>query len=777
MTDQIHRLAGLTATVTIRIDPWGIAHIRAENRDDLFFAQGWNAARDRLWQIDLARKRGLGLLAADFGPGYLAQDRAARLLLYRGDMAAEWAAYAPDAQEICTAFTQGINAYVADVLAGRLPLPPEFALLGTRPAPWQPADVVRVRSHSLTRNATSELLRARVMALMGPDLGARLDLLRRNLEPVAIPDIPEGLDLQDLDARVLRDFLLGVSPVSFSPERLAAPLAEADLWTRPTPLGEVDRIAATEGSNNWVVSGARTASGRPILCLDPHRTHVLPSVRYLVHLTMPGLDAIGAGEPMVPGISMGHNGTAAFGLTIHGHDQEDLYVYETHPDDPDLYRHGDGWARLTTLTETVPVKGHPDQTVTLQFTRHGPLLHRIPGRAFALRTVWTGPGTAPYMASLSVMRATTPPDYLAALRGWGCPSVNHIYGDTGGNILWKPSGAAPIRKGWQGLLPVPGDGRFEWQGLHDPDHTPVEANPPRGYIATANAINLPPGWDGPIPGHEWLDSSRHDFLNAALAGNDRVTLNDCAAMQTSLHSGIALGLAGRLQAAGVPAPVRALLDGFDGRLSADSAAAAFLEIWLTRHLGPAIARHLGATGAVLPLLQPCDPASVLNWMQAQEALPPDILASLDAAWADCAARMGADPKGWAWGDIHRLTLRHPLHRLAPADWSLPPVPRGGSSASPNYAGYDPASLDVLMGPSVRMLIDIGGWDNSLFVNTPGQSGLPRDPHYNDLQPLWTAGDYAPLLYSDARVESVTTRRIVLTGAGHHDAGALEQQTH
>ena len=168
--DTTHRLSGLTGEVEIRIDRWGIAHIRAGTQDDLFFAQGWNAARDRLWQIDLARKRGLGLLAGDFGPGYLEQDRASRLLLYRGDMAAEWAAYSPDAEAICMAFAAGINIYVDGVLAGDLPLPSEFALLGNIPSRWTAEDVVRVRSHSLTRNATSEVLRARVMALAGVEL-------------------------------------------------------------------------------------------------------------------------------------------------------------------------------------------------------------------------------------------------------------------------------------------------------------------------------------------------------------------------------------------------------------------------------------------------------------------------------------------------------------------------------------------------------------------------------------------------------------------------------
>ncbi|MFO1138759.1 MAG: penicillin acylase family protein [Paracoccus sp. (in: a-proteobacteria)] len=763
--DVTHRLNGLHAEVTISVDPWGIAHIRAENRDDLFFAQGWNAARDRLWQIDLARKRGLGLLAQDLGPGYLEQDRAARLFLYRGDMAAEWAAYAPDAQAICTAFAAGINAYVDGVLAGDLPLPPEFALLDCAPAHWAPGDVVRVRSHSLTRNATSELLRARVMALMGPRAGAALDLLRKDIEPFVVPAVPEGLDLGLFSDRVLRDFLLAVSPVSFARDRLEAPLADAPLWSQPTPLGEVDRIASAEGSNNWVISPARSATGRAILCLDPHRTHVLPSVRYIVHLSMPGFDAIGAGEPMVPGISMGHNGSAAFGLTIYGDDQEDIHAYELHPGDADLYRYNGGWERMQIVRETVPVRGHPGQPVELRFTRHGPVIHRTATHAFAIRTVWTLPGTAPYMASLSVMRAQNRTDYLAALRGWGCPSVNHIYGDVAGDIVWKPAGASPIRQGWQGLLPVPGDGRFEWQGLADPDDGPVEVNPPRGFIATANAMNLPPGWQGPVPGHEWLDPSRHDFLNAALAGLAKVTMQDCARLQLSVHSKIAAGLADWLRARAIPPAMRALLAGFHGDLRAESPAAAFIEIWLSRHLGPAIAGALGASAEVLPLLAPYDPPVLLRWLGAQKDLPGAIAASLDAAWRDCAGLMGADPAGWSWGAIHRLELRHPLHRLAPGAWSFPPLPRGGSGSTPNYAAYRPGDLAVTAGPSVRMLIDVGDWDASLCINTPGQSGLPGAAHYGDLQPAWAEGAYVPMLYSQAAIAGVTRQRIALLPKG------------
>lgn len=762
MTSSVqYDIQGLSADVSISIDPWGIAHIRAQNRDDLFFAQGWNAARDRLWQIDLARKRGLGLLAADFGAGYLEQDRAARLLLYRGDMAAEWAAYAPDAQEICTAFAAGINAYIGDALAGGQPMPPEFALLGNQPALWQAEDVVRVRSHSLTRNVTSEVLRAQVIAHLGNDIGVRVDLLRKDVEPAVPSDPPEGVDLDAVTARVLRDFVLATAPVSFSPERLAAPLEDAALWVQPTSLGEIDRIAAAEGSNNWVVAAHRSQSGRPILCLDPHRTHSLPSVRYIVHLSMPDFDAIGAGEAMVPGISMGHNGTAAFGLTIYGDDQEDLYCYDTHPDDPDLYRYGDGWERMEVVQEVIALRGHPDQTVELRFTRHGPVLHRDGTRAFALRTVWTAPGTAPYMASLSVMRAQSREDYLTALRGWGCPSVNHIYGDTAGDIVWKPSGAAPRRDGWTGLLPVAGDGRFEWQGLRDPDETPREINPDRGFIATANAQNLPKDWQGDWPGYEWLDPSRHDFLNAALAANAQVTLEDCAAMQLSTQSAVAAGLADWLRAQDKLRPDLAqLLAGFSGDLAVDCAAAAFVEVWLARHLGPLAARSEGATEAVLALLAPYDPPSLLRWLQGQDQLTPQIAASLDAAWADCVALLGGDSADWAWGKLHQLELRHPLHALAP-DWSHPPIPRGGSSSTPNYAAYRAQDFGVTVGPSVRMLIDIGAWDNSRFINTPGQSGDPRSPHYGDLAASWADGSYAPLLYSWAEIDKVAAQHIHL----------------
>lgn len=765
-------ISGLQSDVSINVDQWGVAHIRAENQYDLFFAQGWNAARDRLWQIDIARKRGLGLLARDFGPGYLEQDRAARLLLYRGPMAQEWQAYGPDSEAICTAFAKGINAYIDACEAGEAALPPEFALLGHKPDHWAAADVVRVRTHSLTRNAASELLRSKVMALAGAEHGAELDQLRRALSHGHIARPVDGFDPAVMTDRVLRDFNLAVSPVTFTQERLDATLDQAKLWTSVTASGEVVRASFEEGSNNWAIAAEKTATGRPILALDPHRTHVLPSIRYVVHLTMPGLDVIGAGEAMVPGISMGHNGTAAFGLTIFGADQEDIYVYDLNENDQDEYAYNGGRARFRIIQETIPVKGYPDQSVELKFTRHGPVLYKDKhnNRAFGLRSVWMDAGMAPYMASLSVMRAKTYAEYAYALEGWGCPSVNHIYADIADTIAWKPSGATPIRENWDGLLPVPGDGRYEWHGYLSPHDAPAEVNPERGFVATANAMNVPQEWAATHPaiGYEWMDSSRHDTLHAALSGDAPVSLDDCVHLQSSTLSPVAVRI--KKQLADLPQPVAGhqgwhLLQDWDGDLSANSAPAALFEVWLSKHLGLVVAEAEGAPAEVIPLLMPFDAPSIVSWLEKTTFTEQQLTAiarSLTDAWAECVSLMGADETTWAWGRIHKLYLRHPLQSFTEENWSPQPVSLGGSSSVLNLASYRLSDFAVTTGPSVRMVIDVGAWDNSLFVNNPGQSGVPGSPHYCDLLNNWREGKPVPLLYTAEKVEEATMQVIRLS---------------
>ena len=765
-----YALQGLAAPVTIRVDQWGLPHIKAEGLEDLFFAQGFNAARDRLWQIDLWRKRGLGLLAADFGPGYLMQDRAARLFLYRGDMAAEWAAYGEDAQAICTAFAAGINAGVDQVLAGQMPLPQEFALLGTQPAHWVAEDVVRIRTHCLTRNAGSELARAQVLALADPDV----DLLRVPLNPpvdAAEWAVNAGAGLPP---HALAVFELATAPVTFSADRLAAGLEEAARWSRVDPRKTVVQAPSVEGSNNWVVAGSRTASGRAIMASDPHRAHAAPSLRYMVHLTAPGIDLIGAGEPSSPGIMAGHNGQAAFSLTIFCADQEDVMVYEVDPADGARYRYGDGWEDMQSVPEVFAVKGHPDQRLALQFTRHGPVVWQEAGRALALRTVFTEAGTAPYMASLKSMRATTWDGFKDAVETWGAPSVNLVYADTEGAFGWQAAGYVPHRTGWRGLVPVAGDGRFEWDGFMTASALPRLDGPAQGYVHSANEMNLPTDAQaGPAIGHEWFEDQRAARIAAALGARDDHDLASSTALQTDTGSPFALRLIALLPQDAVG---REMLARWDGRSDAGSAAALLYELWLSSHLRPALLARVapdpdlrrfllpGNIPVVTALLEGAYPALLaragLADAGARDALLRDTLA---AALADVKARFGTDPAAWRWGDLHHGWFDHALTPLG-TSFDLGPWAKGGGNTSIMLAHHEASDYRVRIGASVRMVIDVGAWDNSLWINAPGQSGMQDSPHLDDLAPLWAAGDYVPLVYSEQAVAAATVETITLRPA-------------
>ncbi|MCC0808125.1 penicillin acylase family protein [Methylobacterium sp. W2] len=774
---------GLAAPAEIRLDQWGVAHIRAESQDDAFLVQGFNAGRDRLWQLDLWRKRGLGLLAADFGPGYLAQDRAARLFLYRGDMEAEWAAYGhPRTITIVSAFVRGLNAFIALTRERDDLLPPEFASLGTRPAVWDAEDVVRIRSHALVRNVASEVARARVLARCG----LAPDALRKALSPAHAPVIPEGLAPERLPEDLLTVFRLATAPVSFDPDRLAAHRTEGWAWSEVDAFGTVHRAGrqpvvapaeAGEGSNNWAVSGARTATGRPILASDPHRAYQLPSLRYVVHLTAPGLDVIGAGEPALPGISIGHNGTAAFSLTIAPIDQEDLFVYETHPDDPGLYRYGTGWEAMARIVERIPVRDGPDEEVTLAFTRHGPVIcEDAAGRqAFAVRTVWSEPGTAAYLGSLAYLGASTVTEFREALRDWSAPSTNQVYADTGGTIAWFMAGKAPVRSNWDGLLPVPGDGRYEWAGFHDPFVLPHHVDPECGFVFSANEMNLPADYPAETRklGFEWLEPWRARRIRSVLEDDAGHTLDASTRLQADVFSEPALRL-GRFVAALPPADHAAsraaahLLLGFDGHLHAGSAAACLIETLWVRHLRPALVTALAPEPADADLFRPGDTETLLDALDhghpnldeaARTALVTRALAS---AWRDCEARFGTDPAGWEWGRFHHGFFRHPFSGIGgAAGRNVGPLPVGGSAASVMHADYRPHDGALTTGASFRMVVDVGDWDASLFVNAPGQSGHADSPHYADHAVPWAAGETVPLLYSREAVDAATETVITL----------------
>jgi len=772
------RVPGLQAPADIRIDRWGVPHIYARSERDVFFAQGFNAARDRLFQIDLWRRRGLGLLAEVFGPGFVEQDRAARLFLYRGDMDREWRIYSSrntrEQEGVTRRFVEGINAYVDWLKANPGRLPWEFTYLNYLPAHWRAEDVVRIRSHGLTRNLRSEVARANTLCRTGD---VETDKVRSGLTNDWSATVPLGLD-PCLPADLLKVFTLATQDVQVT--RSAARAAQASVTVAPTLRAALEEDPA-EGSNSWVIGPGKSATGRPILANDPHRAYSVPSLRYLVHLSAPGLDVIGAGEPALPGISLGHNGTIAFGLTIFNIDQEDLYVYELNPADPSQYKYQGGWEPFRVEREMIPVRGAAAQPADLAFTRHGPVIYvdQAKGRAYAVRSGWLEPGMSPYFGSLDYMRAKNFPAFHRALVNWGAPTLNQVYADVRGNIGWAATGLAPRRPNWDGLLPVPGDGRYEWDGFWRGDFLPSLYNPGQGWIATANAYNIPadyPARDRKL-GFEWTNPSRYQRLNEVLGGLPKVSLEDSERLQNDILSIPARRLMALLAplSSSDEKTQRALafLRHWDARQTADSPQAALEEVWQLRHLRKgyrAAVLSPGQAAAVTEtdmdeMLKALEQPGARFGENAAAGRDQLLLATLRSAWEEMEQLEGREPAMWQWGRLHFNLNEHPF--AAAVDDALRvrinvgPIAKNGSEYTPSQSLPRPSDFRQMNGPSVRLVMDVGNWDNSRAVNHPGQSGDPAGPHYRDLAEFWRSGRYFQLAYSRKAVDRVTERVIHL----------------
>jgi penicillin G amidase len=490
---------GLSKPVEVLRDTWGIPHIFAQNTTDLFLAQGFVVAQDRMWQLDIWKRTGEGRLAEIEGPSAIQQDRFARLLRYRGNWDAEYRSYHPQGREIIEAFVKGINAAIAET-ATHLPI--EFQITGLKPQRWTPETVVsRMAGFVMTRNAASEVWRAQIVKALGTQKVEEL----APLNPIKKLQIPEGLNLNDIDQSVL----------SFFPNRYV-----------PLKLKPVE-------SNNWVVDGTKSITGKPLLANDPHRLILNPSLRYITHLVAPGWNVLGAGEPALPGIATGHNERIAWGITILGIDQQDLYVEETDPDDPDRYRSSGGWLRMQVEKELIPVRGQAPEEVALKFTRHGPVIHEDPSRHRAYALCWVGSesGTAGYLGALSIHQAKNWKDFQRGVEQWKVPSLNLVYGDVDGNIGYHGVGLTPLRRHADGLLPVPGSTPlYDWEGFLPMSALPHYLNPSRHFVATANHNVIPRDYPY-VLGYELGPSFRYDRIVEVLKEPRAFTIEDFEKLQ------------------------------------------------------------------------------------------------------------------------------------------------------------------------------------------------------------------------------------------------------
>lgn len=771
------QVAGLHEPVEIIKDRWGIAHIYAGNQDDLFFAQGFNVASDRLFQLELWRREATGTIAEILGEKALQRDIGARLLKFRGDLKKEWNSYHPQGEKIVSAFVRGINAYIDLTRKNRDLLAIEFQLLGISPGLWTP-EIVVSRHNGLFRNATMEVRLAQGVREIGPEkLKEWLNLHPGN------PDLrpAEGLDLGIITDKVIALYEETRSPLRFSPEdivdsaaRASAAISSAPSTPWPFLLEPVP--PPSYGSNNWAVRGRLTRSGLPLLANDPHRALQIPSLRYWVHLSAPGWNVIGGGEPALPGVSIGHNDFGAWGLTIFSADQEDLYIYETDPGNPARYRYSDGWEEMTVVSEKIPVKGTAPFETELKFTRHGPVIFEDGERhlAVALRASWLEVGCAPYLASLRMDQAKNWPEFQAACFKNKTPSENMVWADRKGNIGWQATGLVPVRPNWPGLLPVPGDGRFEWSGFLPAEELPSVLNPESGVIATANQDNLPENYPHQV-GFQWADPFRFLRISEVLGSDQILSPSDMADLQQDVLSLPARRLVPLLKdlraSTALVQKAMDMLKAWDFVLSPESGAAAIFVAWER-----AILENLKT--AVIPetirsVLKQPSVIKAIGWLEAPDGhLGPNpeaerdrlLVHSLEQAVEFLVETFAPDAAQWRYGDsrFHHVRLRHPLSAALKEDLrvelDLGPLPRGGNGQTVNSTSD---TDNQTSGATFRIIADLEDWDRSLGTNSPGQSGDPKDPHYSDLFNPWAEGKYFPVYFSRGKVESAAEKTIRL----------------
>ena len=730
------KVPGLKQPVEIIRDQQGIPHIFAKNDDDLFFAQGYVMAQDRLWQLEMWRRWREGRLAEIFGPQAFDNDVRARLMMFRGPWdAKEWTSYHPDAERLFTAWANGHNGYIASHADN---LPVEFKLTGIKPEPWT-AKTVTLRWAELNIDSTSGGPSSEIqLALNVKKYGAEEANRRAAPDPYDDLKVPEGLDLNWITDDALAASRKGEGD-PFAPGKLPPPeivaqyrsLVPAKLAARLMP-----ELQDMDGSNNWVVSGKLTASGIPIVSNDPHRAVTLPSLRYFVQLDAPGWHVIGGGEPPFVGVDLGNNQNMAWGVTFAGIDEVDTYVEQTNPANPNETMFNGSWVPMKIIREEIKVKGEDKpREVELKFSQHGPVFYEDKAQhiAFAARSSDQEPGTAPLKGSLKLAQATSCEDFFDRAMSWKVPSHNLICGDTKGNIALQVSGFAPDRDGWTGRLPVPGTGKYEWKGFRS--DLPREYNPARGYIATANNNTHPQDYKGrPVFYNTTRDQDIaritriRQLLDKQIAEHKPFTIEDMERIEQddySLHAERDAPLFKGWTAKNPAAEkARAMIEGWDRILTKDTIPGAIYVRWTTTEGGRKVVE--------------AKPGPDQHTLVEQ-----GLLEALERATKD----WGSDQSQWRYGRINESPLQHMFIDA----FSLKPVERPGGFNDINATGAN-----------FRRIIDLADLDKTMATNAPGESAQPGSPYYGNARERLANGEYFNLPFTHAAVEKQAAHKLTLS---------------
>jgi penicillin amidase len=719
VTGGVLALPGLEAPVQISRDGRGIPTIRAASDHDASFALGFLHAQDRLFQMDLMRRYGAGRLSELFGRATLNLDRTVRVLGFYRAAEAQYAGLSPQVRGALDAYAAGVNAFLA---TRRGALPPEYYLLGTTPEPWRPTDSLvwgKIMDFELAGNYRGELLRARLLQRLSPaDLAV--------LFPPYPKDAPVALPARALYERLPLDRLYALLPPGAGPQA---------------------------ASNNWVLDGAHSQSGKPLLANDPHLDFSAPGVWYLARIATPDLTLAGVTAPGTPFMVIGHSDRIAWGFTTTGGDVEDLYVERADPADPSRYLTPDGAMPFVTRQERIGLNDGTSVNLTVRETRHGPVISDLAGDGatdlLALKTTWLGADDRTPDALWGMVRARDWDGFRAALRSFTAPQQNIVYADIDGNIGFIAPSRIPIRAAGDGWLPAPGwSGDHEWTGEIPFDALPSALNPPSGRIVTANNKIVPDDYPYFIT-RDWELPYRAERIDALLDAAPTQSPDASATIQAddvSLAARRLLPLMlGVLPANDAARAAVERLRHWDGRMARDQAEPLIFTAWLRELSRVLYGEKLGIYFRDYWSLRPEVVRGILTEHQdwcGKDGCDAALALSLDRALADLRDRYGADSDRWRWGAAHAA-------KFLSGFWSHVPMLAGladleiaadGGEDTVNAAEMNVRDDDDPFrdrhGPTLRMIVDLAHPEAARFMITPGQSGNPLSPHWGDLMRPW-----------------------------------------
>ncbi len=757
--DGTIQLAGPSAPINIVRDAEGIPHIYAKSAEDAYFALGFVHAQDRLWQLEMNRRIASGRMAEILGPEALNIDRFLRTIGVRRSAERTLAGLSPQTRAVLDAYAKGINAYLAKRTG---PLPPEFLLTGApAPEPWQPVDSLgwqTMMAWDLGANWTQELLRMRLSQRLS------LDQINEFLAPY-----PGDAPIRTQDYTKLYRELSGTTQQLSAVEKIAPPSADFGV-----------------GSNNWVLSGTVSETGKPLLANDPHLNLAAPSVWYFAHMSAPGLNVIGSTLPGIPAVVLGHNDQIAWGFTNTGPDVQDLFIERINPANAAQYQTPTGWAEFKTTIETIKVKGRPDVSLTVKESRHGPVITgalplldkiAVDAKKYVIAFTWTAlqSDNLTLQAGVKLNRAKNWQEFLEGVKDFTAPQQNIVYADVDGNIGYIAPGHVPIRKpenDLHGLAPAPGwDAKYDWDGFIPFDQLPRQFNPSAQRIVTANQKIIDDDYPYFLTS-KWELPYRFNRINALLDAKPKHSLDSMAAIQKDHVSFAAQELLPILRKANPRSDrANAALDklvAWNGTMDMERSEPLIFNAW-TRELSRLIfADELGGTlfeeywdpgnfhQAMVNVLKNKNGQSKWCADVSKPAATPvqtcdDVLSSsLEMALDDLEKRFGKDMSKWHWGEPHIARSAHrPFSSVAPlAQLFDIRVPTPGDSFTVDVGHYNLRNGKDLFtnyeAPSLRALYDLSNLENSRFIHSTGQSGNVVSPLYRSYVQRWADVQYLPM---------------------------------